>query len=182
MKLPGSDRVGIRAGLTVGNPCYWPMLSLVFVKTILKPTNYLRKFWVGFFYSLPDVALILKHLTLFCLQKVLLSYLLLQILGNPENLKVPIPRCWFLPLVLRVRLLCFRVFVPLCGFCAHSDLNRRSPIVLEFRCVHLCGFSTMWGSRLSLSTWSWSLTQVPFRWPFLLIMFRHWFRICSIGA
>ena len=74
----GRYKVGIRAGLTVGNPCYWPMSSLVFVKTILKPTNYLRKFWVGFFYSLPDVALILKHLTLFCLQKVLLSYLLLQ--------------------------------------------------------------------------------------------------------
>ena len=40
----GRYKVGIRAGLTVGNPCYWPMLSLVFVKTILKPTNYLRKF------------------------------------------------------------------------------------------------------------------------------------------
>ena len=114
------------------------MLSLVFVKTILKPTNYLRKFWVGFFYSLPDVALILKHLTLFCLQKVLLSYLLLQTsrfsgLGSTSSTPCPVAM--------------FRMFVPLCGFCAHSDLNRRSPIVLEFRCVHLGGFSTMWGSR-----------------------------------
>src|SRR5664279_6339001 len=32
----GSDRFGIRAGLPIGNPFYWSMLSLVFVKTIFK--------------------------------------------------------------------------------------------------------------------------------------------------
>ena len=34
---PGGVTVlGIRAGLSVGNPCYWSMLSLVFTKTISK--------------------------------------------------------------------------------------------------------------------------------------------------
>ena len=78
MKLPGSDKVGIRAGLTVGNPCYWSMLSLVFVKTILKPTNYLRKFWVGFFLLLTWYRSNSESSYLVLVSKVLLSYLLLQ--------------------------------------------------------------------------------------------------------
>ena len=35
--VPGvATGLGIRAGLPVGNPCYWSMLSLELVKTILK--------------------------------------------------------------------------------------------------------------------------------------------------
>ena len=74
-------KVGIRAGLTVGNPCYWPMLSLVFVKTILKPTNYLWKLWVGFFLLLTWYRSDSESPYLVLISKVLLSLMVFQNLG-----------------------------------------------------------------------------------------------------
>ena len=62
-------------------------------------------------------------------------------------------RGWVLPLVLHVRLLLLQSFSVVSnvnsfrGLWFHDDLNIRSPIVLEFKCDDLCGFSTMWESR-----------------------------------
>ena len=59
----GVTGFGIRAGLSVGNPCYWSMLSLVLVKTISKMKS-IYETLVCFFYSLPSFALLLGYLTL----------------------------------------------------------------------------------------------------------------------
>ena len=65
----GVTGFGIRAGLSVGNPCYWSMLSLVLAKTISKMKS-IYETLVCFFYSLPSFALLLGHLTLFWFEKV----------------------------------------------------------------------------------------------------------------
>ena len=64
---PGSGllQFGIRAGLPVGNPCYWSMLSLVIVKTILHLKVSYEKLLKILFYFLSGIALILSHLTLY---------------------------------------------------------------------------------------------------------------------
>ena len=54
----GADRFGIRAGLTVGNPCYWSMLSLVFAKLFEKLQTNCENSDQDSFYSLPGIALI----------------------------------------------------------------------------------------------------------------------------
>ena len=96
---------GIRAGLTVGNPRYWSMLSLVFAKLFEKLQTICENSDYASFYSLHGIALISESPYLVLILKVL------QTLGS---------RGWILPVVLHFRLLLFQSFCVISNCLFHS--------------------------------------------------------------
>ena len=79
LRTRGPTSFGIRAGLPVGNPYYWSMLSLAVVKTILKLKGFAKTLDMILF--TPHLDTLMLHLTLFDL-KGFTSYLNFKPLGN----------------------------------------------------------------------------------------------------